>query len=153
MMELSAQELQLLRLLQRNSRFDITELTEQLGMSRTSVYERIRKLENEGYIKNYVALVDPRKVGLTFTVIVTVSLNTQRIDYVDEFLERISALDEIMEAFVTGGVFDVVLKVVVANPDAFNNFITSKLSTIPHISRIRSSFVMRNIKDSTILPF
>lgn len=153
MESLTSQELALLRLLQKNSRFDIAELTAQLNMSRTSVYERIKKLESDGYIKDYVALVDPRKVGLRFTVIVNVSLNSQRIEYVDEFLESIRDLAEIVEAYVTGGIFDVILKVIVKDPDAFNDFVTKKLSAIPHISKIQSSFVMRQIKQTTVLPF
>lgn len=153
MEELSNQEIELLRLLQKNSRFDISDLTERLNMSRTSVYDRIKKLENEGYIKKYVAIIDQKKVGLRFTVIVNVSLNSQRIEYVDEFLDRISDLNEVMEAYVTGGIFDVVLKVIVKDPEAFNDFVTQKLSAIPHISKIQSSFVMRYIKQKTALPF
>lgn len=153
MEELSNQEIELLRLLQKNSRFDISDLTDRLNMSRTSVYDRIKKLENDGYIKEYVAIVDQRKVGLKFTVIVNVSLNSQRIEYVDEFLDRIADLKEVMDAYVTGGIFDVVLKVVAKDPDAFNDFVTQKLSAIPHISKIQSSFVMRHIKQTTALPF
>lgn len=153
MNELSRQEIELLRLLQKNSKFDISDLTSQLNMSRTSVYDRIKKLENEGYIKEYVAIIDQRKVGLKFTVIVNVSLNSQRIEYVDEFLEKITDLEEVTEAYVTGGVFDVVLKVITQDPDAFNNFVTQKLSAIQHISKIQSSFVMRYIKQTSALPF
>lgn len=153
MEELSKQEIELLRLLQKNSRFDISYLTEHLNMSRTSVYDRIKKLENEGYIKEYVAIIDQKKVGLKFTVIVNVSLNSQRLEYVDEFLEQISNLNEVMEAYVTGGIFDVVLKIVVRDPDAFNDFVSDKLSRIPHISKIQSSFVMRYIKQTSALPF
>ncbi len=153
MEELGKQEIELLRLLQKNSRFDISDLTDRLNMSRTSVYDRIKKLENEGYIKEYVAIVDQRKVGLKFTVIVNVSLNSQRIEYVDEFLDRIADLNEVMEAYTTGGIFDVVLKVVVKDPEAYNDFIVQKLSAIPHISKIQSSFVMRYIKQTTTLPF
>ena len=153
MEELSKPEIELLRLLQKNSRFDISDLTDRLNMSRTSVYDKIKKLENEGYIKEYVALIDQRKMGLKFTVIVNVSLNTQRIEYVEEFLEQIRDLDEIMDAYVTGGIFDVVLKIVAKDPDAFNDFVTQKLSAIPHISKIQSSFVMRYIKQTTALPF
>lgn len=150
---LSKQEIELLRILQKDSKFEITTLTERLNMSRTSVYERIKKMESEGYIKDYVALVDPKKVGLNFTVIVNVSLNSQRIEYVEEFLEKVNGLEEIMEAYVTGGIFDVILKVVVKDPDAFNDFVTRKLSVIPNISKIQSSFVMRQIKQTTVLPF
>lgn len=153
MNELNIQEIELLRLLQKNSKFDISDLTDRLNMSRTSVYDKIKKLENEGYIKNYVAILDQRKMGLKFTVIVNVSLNSQRIEYVDEFLEKISNLNEVMDVYVTGGIFDVVLKVVTKDPDAFNDFVTTKLSAIPHISKIQSSFVMRHIKQVTALPF
>lgn len=153
MEELGKQEIELLRLLQKNSKFDITDLTDRLNMSRTSVYDKIKRLESEGYIREYVAIVDQRKVGLKFTVIVNVSLNSQRIEYVDEFLDRLSNLEEVMEAYVTGGVFDVVLKVVVQDPEAYNDFVTRKLSAIPHISKIQSSFVMRYIKQTTALPF
>jgi len=153
MEELNKQELELLRILQRNSRFDINNLTDKLNMSRTSVYDKIKKLENEGYIKDYVALVDHKKVGLNFTVIVTVSLNSQRIDYVEEFSRQVAALEEVVEAYVTGGIFDYVLKVVVKDPDTYNEFIANKLSVIPHISKIQSSFVMSYIKQSTELHF
>jgi DNA-binding Lrp family transcriptional regulator len=153
MEELSKQELELLRILQKNSRFDIADLTEKLGMSRTSVYDRIKKLESEGYIRDYVAIIDNKKVGLNFTVIVNVSLVSQRIDYVEEFSRQVAALGEVVEAYVTGGIFDYVLKVVVRDPDAFNEFIAKKLSVIANISKIQSSFVMTYIKQSTALYF
>lgn len=152
MEELSKQEVELLRILQKNARFDITDLTERLHMSRTSVYDRIKKLEQEGYIKNYAAIVDHKKVGLNFIVIVTVSLNSQRLDYVEEFSRQVAMLDEVVEAYVTGGIFDYILKVVVKDPEAFNDFIATKLSVIPNISKIKSSFVMNYVKQSTVLP-
>jgi len=150
---LGKQELELLRILQKSSRFDITDLTERLNMSRTSIYDKIKKLESEGYITNYVALINPKKVGLNFTVIITVSLNSQQIEYVEEFSKRIATLDEVVEAYVTGGIFDYILKVVVQSPEAFSEFIATKLSVIPHISKIKSSFVMSHIKQSTELHF
>ncbi|SKC09787.1 Lrp/AsnC family transcriptional regulator [Sphingobacterium nematocida] len=151
--KLNKQEVELLRELQKNSRFDINQLTEKLNMSRTSIYDRIKKLESEGYITNYVALIDPKKVGLNFIVMVNISLHTQHIDYVEEFLVRIRALDEVVEAFVTSGTYDVILKVIVQDPERYNDFITHKLSAIPHIRKIQSSFVMRIIKQSNELSF
>ena len=94
MQELSKQEIELLRILQKNARFDITDLTEKLNMSRTSVYDRIKKLENEGYIKDYVAIIDQKKVGLNFTVIINVSLNSQRLELVEEFSRRFTIESE-----------------------------------------------------------
>ena len=153
MEELSKQDIELLKLLQKNAKYDITDLTKRLNMSRTSVYDRIKRLEHEGYIQEYVALVNANKVGLKFTVIVNVSLNSQRREYVDEFLEKISNLDEVTEAYVTGGFFDVILKVIVKDPEAYNDFVSNRLSAIPHIHKIQSSFVMRYIKQTTALPF
>ncbi len=153
MVDLNEQELELLRLLQIDSRFDINTLVKRLNMSRTTVYDRIKKLENEGFIKNYVVLVDHEKVGLNFTVIVTVSLISQRAEFVEAFSSEISNLEEVVEAYVTGGIFDYVLKVMVKDLNSYNNFIAKKLSVIPNISNIKSSFVMSYIKQSTILPF
>ena len=153
MENLSNQEIELLRILQKSSKFEITELMDRLHMSRTSVYERIRRLEAEGYIKNYVALVDCQKVGLNFTVIVSVTLKSQSIEYVEEFSRQIASLDEVVEAFVTAGIFDYILKVVVKDPDTYNQFYAKKLSAIPQISKIQSSYVMTHIKESTELHF
>lgn len=152
MQKLSKQEIELLRILQKNARFDITDLTEKLNMSRTSVYERIKKLENEGYIKDYVAIIDPKKLGLNFTVIINVSLISQRLEFVEEFSRQAAALDEVVEGYVTSGIFDYVLKIVVKDLDAFNDFIM-KLSVIPNISKVQSSIVMSYIKQSTMLHF
>jgi DNA-binding Lrp family transcriptional regulator len=153
MEKLTKQDLELLRILQLNAKFEINELVDKLNMSRTTVYERIRRLEQDGYIKNYVAVIDAKSVGLNFTVIVDISLHTQQIDYVEEFLTKVRDLDEVVEAYVTGGIYDVILKVVVQNPERYNDFIMHKLSAIPHISKIQSSFVMRTIKESNALAF
>ncbi|ACU61650.1 Lrp/AsnC family transcriptional regulator [Chitinophaga pinensis] len=153
MEQLNKQELELLRILQKNAKFDIGDLTTRLNMSRSAIYDKIKKLENEGYIKEYVAIVDPRKVGLNFSVIISVSLNSQRLDYVQEFSRQVTALEEVADAYVTGGIFDYILRVVVKDLDAFNEFITTKLAVIPNVSKIQSSFVITNIKQSTALHF
>ena len=153
MEKVSAQDKKLLRILQENSKFDITDLTQRLNMSRTSVYERIKKLETDGYIKRYVAIIDEKKVGLNFTVIVNVQLESQQFEVTEEFARQVRELDEVMQAYVISGVYDIVLKVVVKDPEEFNDFVVKKLSVIPQISKIQSSFVMSYIKQSTELPF
>jgi Lrp/AsnC family leucine-responsive transcriptional regulator len=99
---LNKQDHGLLVRLQTNAKFDINDLMADLNMSRTSVYERIKKLEQEGYITGYVALVDKKKVGLDLTVICTVSLNSQRAECVKEFNEAVIMLEEVIECYVTG---------------------------------------------------
>lgn len=153
MEQITNQEKMLLRALQKNSKFDITALTENLHMSRTSVYEKIKKLEQEGYIKKFVALIDEKKVGLNFTVIVNVQLESQQFDVTEEFAKRVREIDEVTQAYVISGVYDCVLKVVVKDPEAFNDFVMKKLSVLPQVSKIQSSFVMNYMKQSTELPF
>lgn len=143
---LSEQELSLLRTLQKNSKFDINELMDRLNMSRTTVYEKIRKLEQEGFITGYVALVDRRKLGLNLTVFCTVTLTSQVADYVDTFSKQVAELDEVVECYVTGGIFDYILKVVVKDLEEYNNFVTRKLSIIPNVSQVKSAFVMNYVK-------
>jgi DNA-binding Lrp family transcriptional regulator len=149
---LSKQDHGLLVRLQTNAKFDINDLMADLNMSRTSVYERIKKLEQEGYITGYVALVDKKKVGLDLTVICTVSLNSQRAECVKEFNEAVIMLEEVIECYVTGGIFDYILKIVVRDLDEYSQFVTHKLSIIPHVSTVKSSFVLNCVKASSILP-
>jgi Lrp/AsnC family leucine-responsive transcriptional regulator len=100
-----------------------------------------------------VALVDRNKIGLNFTVIVSVTLKSQVIEYVEEFSRQIAALDEVAEAFITAVVSDYILKVIVKDPETYNDFYAKKLSAIPQISKIQSSYVMTYIKESTALHF
>lgn len=151
--KVSQQDKKLLRILQENSKFDITDLTQRLNMSRTSVYEHIKRLESEGFIKKYVAIIDEKKVGLNFTVIVNVQLESQQFEVTEEFARQVRELDEVMQAYVISGVYDIVLKIVVKDPEEFNDFVVKKLSVIPQISKIQSSFVMSYIKQSTELSF
>jgi len=146
MQVLSEQELGLLRALQKNSKFDINELVNKLNMSRTTVYEKIKKLEQEGFIKGYVALIDRRKLGLNLTVFCTVTLTSQVADYVETFSQQVEKLEEVVECYVTGGIFDYILKVVVKDLEDYNNFVTRKLSVIPNVSQVKSAFVMNYVK-------
>lgn len=150
---LTAQELALLRTLQVNSKFDINELVKTLNMSRTTVYEKIKKLEQEGFISGYVALINRRKLGLHLTVFCTVTLTSQVAECVETFSTQAAALDEVVECYVTGGIFDYILKVVVKDLEDYNHFVTRKLSVIPYVSQVKSAFVMNDVKGSGALPF
>jgi DNA-binding Lrp family transcriptional regulator len=142
----------ILRHLQKNSKFDIKELSEALNMTKTPIYKRIAALEEAGYITDYVALLDRKMVGLPLMVFCAVSLNIQNAEFIAKFNKQVKEIDEIVECYLTGGIFDFILKVIVSDLEAYNDFASNKLATIPNVGKIQSSFVLTEIKYSTVLP-
>lgn len=152
MAQLDHIDLALLKYLQEHARFDIKKLSEQLNMSKTPIYERIRRLEAEKYITNYVALVDRKKVGVPLMVFCSVSISIQNATYIQQFREEILHFEEVTECYLTGGVFDFLLKVIVKDLEAYNHFASHKLANIPNVTKVSSSFVLDEMKHSTSLP-
>lgn len=142
----------ILRHLQANSKIDMVRLCKVLNMTKAPVYKRIARLEEAGYISHYVALLDRKKIGLPLLVFCAVSLNIQNAEYIAQFNKSVRSIEEIVECYLTGGVFDFILKVVVKDLDSYNEFASRKLATIPNVGKIQSSFVLEDIKYSTVLP-
>lgn len=136
----------LLNILQTNSRVTIRELSEQLHLSTTPIHERIKKLEKGGFIKQYITLVDPKKIGKKLIVYISVSLNKHTKDDIDEFEKQMHKMDEVMEAYYISGSSDFLLKVYCNDMDDFHEFITRKFSVIGNITQFFSSFVMSESK-------
>ena len=136
----------LLNILQMNSRITIRELSEQLHLSTTPIHERIKKLEKEGYIQQYITLIDPKKIGKKLIVYISVSLNIHTKEAIEEFEKHISTMEEVMEAFYVSGSSDFLLKVYCNDMDDFHHFVTNKFSVIRNISQFVSSFVMSESK-------
>jgi DNA-binding Lrp family transcriptional regulator len=146
MQTLDAIDRKLLNLLQLNSRITIRELSEKLNLSTTPVYERIKKLEKNGFIKDYITRIDPKMVGLKLIVYISVSLHEHTKEAIDAFEAEMGKLDEVMEAYYISGNSDFLLKVIVEDMEAYHRFITYKLSVIKNISQFFSSFVMAAAK-------
>jgi DNA-binding Lrp family transcriptional regulator len=149
---LDAIDRHILKALQRDAKLNIKELAAELNMTKTPIYERIRWLEQEGVIAGYVAVVDRKKLAPSMMVFCSVSLDVQQLDKIQEFREAISEIPEVVECYLTGGVFDFLLKVVVRDLEAYHAFSSGKLATLPHVSQIKSSFVLDEIKHSTVMP-
>ncbi|MCC8155537.1 MAG: Lrp/AsnC family transcriptional regulator [Tannerellaceae bacterium] len=141
----------ILKALQKNAKVNMKELSEQLHISKTPIYERIKRLENEGYIRNYVALVDNKKLGLQLTVFCNVSLAVHNDEYIEQFKEDIKGIDEIVECYSVGGIHDFLLKVVVEDLDAYNRFVFEKITKVKGIVKMQSSFVLSEMKYTTEL--
>lgn len=151
MTKLDKIDIEILSALQNDAKVNMKELTERLHISKTPVYERIKRLENEGYIKKYVALVDNKKVGLPLIVFCNVSLAIHDDEHIQRFQKEIKDIDEIMECYSTGGVYDFLLKVVVRDLDDYNRFAFQKLTKVYGIIKMQSSFVLGEIKHITSL--
>lgn len=145
-------DLNILRLLQSNSQLTIKEVASAIHLSITPVHDRIRKLEREGYIERYVALLNRRKMGKSLIVFCNVTLDKQRRESFEEFNEAVLRMPEVLECSVVSGSFDYLLKVVANNVEDYNEFYQQNLAVLKSVSHISSFFVMSEVKNTTQIP-
>ncbi len=143
---------EILKILQKDAKTVAKSIAEQLGLTKTPVYERIKRLEQEGFIKNYVAILNKDKIEESITVFSFVSLEAQKGAMMDDFFEQVMKYPEVVECFVVGGEFDFHLKVVVKNLDAYYNFAKFKIASLPSVGNVKSAFVLNEVKNDTHFP-
>ncbi len=146
-------DLAILRLLQQNARITIKEISEKVHLSSTPVHERIRRMEETGVIKQYVALLNGAMLKRGLMVICYLSLRQHSKAAGDKFIKTILQMDEVVECLTISGQFDFMLKVVAENMDAYYDFHVNRLSQIENIGNVQSVFVMGVIKQSHQLVF
>lgn len=146
-------DLQLLRILQENGRLTIKELASQVSLSSTPVYERLRRLENNGYIKKYIAVLDAEKLNQGFVVFCNVKLRRMNRDIAREFVSMIQDIPEVTECYNISGQYDYLLKVHAPDMKYYNEFIINVLGNIDSLGSIESTFVMSEVKHSYGLHF
>lgn len=137
----------ILMLLQQDAKLNTKEIAERVGLSVSPTFERIKKLEQKKYIKKYVALLDPTKVGKSISVYCQVTLAVHSRELIDDFKQHILALPEIMGCYHVSGNYDFLLKIAVNDMNEYQKFVIDKLSVIKGISNVQSSFVMEEIKN------
>jgi len=120
-----------------------------LNLSVTAVYERIKKLEREGVIRNYVALLNRNKIEKAFVVFCHLKLIQHTKDVIHTFENEVIRLDEVTECFHVSGDYDYILKVSVKDMDAYREFMVTKLTGLQHIGSTHSSFMIGEVKNST----
>ena len=138
--------------LQKDSKQTVKELASKVGLSPTPVHERVKKLERNGTISSYVALVKPVAVGLNLLAFCNVTLTQHRKEYLIRFEEEVILFKEVVECFHTAGNFDYILKIHVRDMEAYQSFIVNELADFEFIGKVESSFVMTTVKASTELP-
>ena len=143
-----ATDKKLLELLQQDSKQTNKELSNNLGLSVTAVYERIKKLEKEGFIDGYIAIVNKQKVERDFVVFCHVKLVQHSQEFVVSFEKEVKGISEVLECYHLSGDYDYLLKVLVKDMAAFREFMVNKLTRINHIGSTHSMFVINEVKHS-----
>lgn len=141
----------LLEILQQNATLSIAQMAERVGLSPTPCWKRIQKLEATGIITRRVAIVDPDRVGVGLSVLVSIEAGEHTPDWLDRFSSGIGALPEVMEAYRTAGDIDYVLRVAVADMTEFDAFY-KRLIAIAPMKNVTSRFAMERLKHTTAYP-
>ncbi len=152
MASLDAIDIKLLNILQHNSRMTTKELAKEVNLSTTPVYERVKRLENEGFISQYVAVLDADKLNLGFTVFVNVRLVRQNYRVSTDFIEKMKEINEVTECYSVTGASDFLLKVHAPDMRYYRQFVLEVLGKLDAIHTIESIFVMSAVKHKTQLP-
>ena len=143
----------LLFLLQTGSKKTTKELSLKLNLSVTAVYERIKKLEREGIIDKYVVLVNRSKVDKGFVVFCHIKLIQHTKEFLTKFESEVVKLSEILECHHVSGDYDYILKIAVKDMEAYREFLVTKLTTLEHIGSTHSTFMISEVKNTTVLNF
>jgi Lrp/AsnC family transcriptional regulator len=151
-MKLDDIDRRLLELLQADSKISVKELASLLGLTKTPVYDRIRKLEDEGLIKKYVAVLEKSLLPTYMVVFCSVSLENQKLEAIESFSNAVAEFPEVKECYLMGGANDFLLKLFVKDLNDYHQFSSGKLAALSNVSQIQSSFVLNEIKTSTVVP-
>ena len=141
----------LLMLLQQDSTKTTKELSLKLNLSVTAIYERIKKLEREGIIDKYVAMLNRKKVDKGFVVFCHLKLIQHAKDYLTHFEQQVTKLDEVLECYHVSGDYDYILKIYVKDMEAYREFMVTKLTTLQHIGSTHSTFMISEVKNTNVI--
>lgn len=152
MSQLDSTDLKILRYLQQDGSLSNIELSRLVHLSPSPCLARVKALEKAGIIDCYVALVPPKSVGLDLNVFISISLKQQGKAQLEAFEQSISQHDEVMECYLMSGDSDYLIRVAVRDIAALERFILDRLTPIPGIEKIRSSFALKQVRYKTALP-
>ena len=151
-MSIDATDRRLLSVLQTKGRISNSDLAEQVNMSASACHRRVGRLETQGYIRDYVALVDPRKVDRRTTVFVEITLSGQTDEVLAAFEKAVALIPDVLECHLMAGSADYLLKVVAKDTEDFARIHRRFLATLPGVAQMQSSFALRTVFKTTALP-
>lgn len=144
--KLDATDIKILEILQKEGRITTKALADRLNLTTTPVFERVRRLEREQIIDKYVALLNPKKLDISLTVFIFISLKNHTRSYLESFVDEMNKFHEVLECYHVAGDFDFFLKIAVKDMDAYEAFLLTKLSVNTNLARVQSSFVLSKNK-------
>lgn len=151
-MSLDTTDRRILAALQRKGRMSNAELSEKINLSPSACHRRVQRLEAEGFIRDYVALLDARKLGMPTTVFVEITLSGQADEVLDAFERAVARIPDVLECHLMAGTADYILKVVAENTDDFARIHRQHLARLPGVAQMQSSFALRTVFNTTALP-
>jgi DNA-binding Lrp family transcriptional regulator len=151
-MNFDATDIRILKELQQDGSLSNVELARRVHLSPSPCLSRVKALENAGVIQRYVALANPKALGLDLNVFINISLKEQSKQALAAFEERIAEHEEVMECYLMTGDSDYLIRVAVADIAALERFILDQLTPIPGIEKIRTSFTLKQVRYKTALP-
>ncbi|MCP4072025.1 MAG: Lrp/AsnC family transcriptional regulator [Hyphomicrobiales bacterium] len=152
MSKLDEIDLKILRILQSEPDINISDIGNQVGLSHTPCWRRIKKMEDSGIIIGRVCLIDPEKTGLDISIFVFVRLAIHSAETLTAFEKATLSIPQIMQCYTMSGEFDYLLRVVVPSVRDYEKAVKGKLLTLPHVGIMNSHFALNEIKNTTCLP-
>jgi Lrp/AsnC family leucine-responsive transcriptional regulator len=151
-MSLDETDKRILRTLQRKGRISNSDLSEAVNLSASACHRRVQRLEAEGYVRDYVALLDARKMGLPTTVFVEITLSAQADEVLEAFETAVARVPDVLECHLMAGSADYILKVVAEDTEDFARIHRQHLTRLPGVAQMQSSFALRTVFKTTALP-
>lgn len=151
-MSLDTMDRRLLSALQKEGRISNAELADTVSLSASACHRRVQRLEADGYIKEYVALLDRRKMGVPTTVFVEITLTTQAEEILEAFEQAVARIPDVLECHLTAGTADYILKLVTEDTEDFARIHRQYLTRLPGVAKMQSSFALRTVLQTTAVP-
>jgi len=151
-MSLDDTDRRILRVLQRKGRISNADLSEAVNLSASACHRRVQRLEAGGYVKDYVALLDARKLGMPSTIFVEIKLSAQADDVLEAFEKAVARVPDVLECHLMAGTADYILKVVAEDTEDFARIHRQYLTRLPGVAQMQSSFALRTVFKTTALP-
>ena len=151
-MDLDATDRRILTALQKAGRMTNAELSEKVNLSPSACHRRVQRLETEGYIRDYVALLDERRMGRPTTVFVEITLSGQADEVLDAFERQVARIPDLLECHLMAGTADYLLKVVAQDTEDFARIHRQHLARLPGVAQMHSSFALRTVFRTTAIP-
>jgi Lrp/AsnC family transcriptional regulator len=151
-MKLDKFDRQILRVIQKNATISMAELSQQVGLSHTPCWRRVKKLEAEKIILQKVTLLDNKKLNLGVSVFIYVSLKNHDGESLNDFENAVQSIEEVVECHTTSGDKDYLLKVMVESIEEYGFILKTKLTNLPLVDHLSSTFALKQVKNTTELP-